>query len=174
MTEAERERAFPIELRTIPARHVAYIRVTNAFKWDRVVAAFRTLLDWARSAGHFNEGTVFGMSIDDPAVTPRHLYRYEACIAPAGSFDCPDGISRMRIPERTYAVTRVDGDIGLVATAWDYLFRGWLIRSEHEPEHAPAFEIFLESDRVLDWSSFHLDLCLPIKTMTKGVTKWRK
>jgi len=30
-------------------------------------------------------------------------------------------------------VIRISGDIRLVATAWDYLLQGWLIKSNYEP-----------------------------------------
>lgn len=103
------------------------------------------------------------MSIDDPAVTPKHLYRYEVCFASDVPLDCADGISKMKIPSRTYGVTRISGDIRLVATAWDYLFQGWLIKSVYEPDHAPALEIFLNKEKALDWSHFNLELALPVK-----------
>ena len=39
-------------------------------------------------------------------------------------------------------LVRLRGKIMLVATAWDYLAGGWLVKSEYEPDHAPGFEIF--------------------------------
>ena len=35
--------------------------------------------------------------------------------------------------------------------------------SVHEPEHAPALEIFLDKENVTDWSHFELELCLPVR-----------
>ncbi len=69
----------------------------------------------------------------------------------------------MEIPAKTYAVIRVRGNIKQVATAWDYLFGSWLIKSNFEPDHAPALEVFLNKSKATDWSAFELDLCLPIK-----------
>lgn len=62
-----------------------------------------------------------------------------------------------------YAVIKVSGDIHKVATAWDYLYRDWLINSVHEPEHAPALETFLDKENATDWSHFELELCLPVR-----------
>jgi AraC family transcriptional regulator len=165
MTRQERERAFPVSVKKFPSWNVAYIRVSNSFEGDHVVTAFGKIIDWAKSQNIFADGTLFGMSIDDPSVTPKHLYRYEVCFATEASFDCQEGISKMKIPARTYAATRINGDIRRVSTAWDYLFRDWLISSEFEPEHAPAFEIFLNKEKALDWSNFELDLCVPIKPL---------
>jgi DNA gyrase inhibitor GyrI len=66
-----------------------------------------------------------------------------------------------------YGVTRVSGDIRRVATAWDYLYRGWLINSAYEPEHAPALEIFLDKGNATDWSHFELELCLPVRKLAE-------
>lgn len=168
MTDEEKKAAFPVEIRKFPAWNVAYIRVSNSFAGDRVLKAFEKMTEWLKSEKIYDKGTLFGMSIDDPAVTPKHLYRYEVCFASDVPFVCPDGISKMKIPSRTYGVTRISGDIRLVATAWDYLFQGWLIKSDYEPDHAPAFEIFLNKEKALDWSSFDLELAFPVKKI-KGV-----
>jgi AraC family transcriptional regulator len=165
MTDEEKKAAFPVEIRKFPAWEVAYIRVSNSFEVDRVLKAFEKMIEWLKSEKIYDKGTLFGMSIDDPAVTPKHLYRYEVCFASDVPFNCADGISKMKIPSRTYGVTRISGDIRLVATAWDYLLQGWLIKSNYEPDHAPGFEILLNKEKALDWSHFDLELAFPVKKM---------
>ena len=167
MSKDERKEAFPVRLVDLSERNVAYIRVVNAYEENRVITAFKTMTEWAKSQNIFLGGTLFGMSIDDPHVTPKHLYRYEVCLASSSLFDCSEGISKMKMPAMRYAVVKVSGDIRKVATAWDYLFRDWLIQSSYEPEHAPALEIFLDKEKATDWSHFELDLCLPIKKLEK-------
>jgi AraC family transcriptional regulator len=165
MTPEEKRAAFPVKLIDVSEREVAYIRVTNAFEMDRVLAALKTLIEWAKSEGVWSQGTLFGMSVDDPHVTPKHLYRYEVCLASALPFECREGISRLKMPGRRYATTRVSGDIRKVSTATDYLFRGWLINSDYEPEHAPGLEIFLDKENAMDWSHFELELCIPVRKL---------
>ncbi len=168
MSEAEKRAAFPVDLVDFPERAIAYIRVANTVESDRVVNAFKTMTDWAKSQGIFSEGTLFGMSVDDPHVTPQHLYRYEVCFASQTPFTCVEGMSKARMPAMRYAVVKVSGDIKRVATAWDYLFRNWLITSSYEPEHAPALEIFADKDKATDWSHFELELCLPVKRLEES------
>lgn len=168
MSEAEKAAAFPVRLIDIPKRQVAYIRVTNAFEGDRVRTAFGTMIRWAKLRGILSQGTLFGMSFDNPHVTPKHLYRYEVCLASVLPFKCIQGMSRTVMPATRYAVTRVAGDIRKVATAWDYLYRGWLIKSAFQPAHAPALEIFLDKENATDWSHFELELCLPVCKLAKG------
>jgi AraC family transcriptional regulator len=167
MSAEEKRAAFPVKLIDIPERQVAYIRVTNAFEMERVLAALKTMIEWAKSQDVFSQGTLFGMSVDDPHVTPKHLYRYEVCLASSLPFECAEGMSKLKMPAMRYAATRVSGDIRTVTTATDYLFRGWLIHSDYEPEHAPGLEIFLDKEKALDWSHFELDLCIPVRKMAK-------
>jgi AraC family transcriptional regulator len=163
MSAEEKRAAFPVRLIDIPERQVAYIRVTNAFEGDRVLAALKTMIEWAKSQDIFSQGILFGMTVDDPHVTPKHLYRYEVCLASSLPFECMEGMSKLKMPAMRYAVANVSGDIRKVATAWDYIYRNWLINSAYEPEHAPALEIFLEKENALDWSHCELALCLPVR-----------
>ena len=78
-------------------------------------------------------------------------------------FECREGMSKLKMPGMRYAVIKVSGDIHKVATAWDYLYRDWLINSAYEPEHAPALEVFLDKESATDWSHFELELCLPVR-----------
>lgn len=163
MSAEEKRAAFPVRLVDVPERQVAYIRVTNAFEMDRVLAALKTLIAWAKSQGIFSQGILFGMTVDDPHVTPRHLYRYEVCLASSIPFACGERISKLQMPAMRYAAIKVSGDLHKVATAWDYLYRDWLINSVYEPEHAPALEVFLDKERATDWSHSELELCLPVR-----------
>jgi AraC family transcriptional regulator len=165
MSLDEKKVAFPVEIKEFPAWNVAYIRVSNAYEEGRVLSVFATMIEWLKSENIYCQGTLFGMAIDDPEVTPKHLYRYEVCFATDADFNCPEGVSKMKIPSRTYGVTRVSGDIKFVATAWDYLLNTWLINSDYEPDNAPGFEILLNKDKALDWSHFDLDLAFPVKKM---------
>jgi AraC family transcriptional regulator len=163
MSAEDKRAAFPVRLISLPERRGAYIRVTNTSVQSRLIGAFGTLIEWAKSQRVFAEGTLFGMSLDDPHVTPQHLYRYEVCFATALPFECSEGISKLQMPAMQYAALRVSGDIRRVATAWDYLIRGWLLNSDYEPEPAPGLEICLDKDHATDWSHFELDLCFPVR-----------
>jgi AraC family transcriptional regulator len=170
MSEAEKRKAFPVRLVDLPERAVAYLRIANAFAPGRVLAGFTRMLTWAREQHLLDDSTLFGMSLDDPHVTPKHLYRYEVCLATRAAFRPTEAIATLSLPAMRYAAVRVTGDLRRVATAWDYLFRGWLPRSRFEPEHSPALEIYLDKSRATDWSHFDLQLCLPIKKLESAAS----
>src|ERR1700688_1060359 len=106
MSAEEKRAAFSVRLIDIPERKVAYIRVTNAFELDRVLAALKTVIEWAKSQDIFLQGILFGMTVDDPHVTPKHLYRYEVCLWSSFPFECIGGMSKLNMPARRYAVIK--------------------------------------------------------------------
>jgi hypothetical protein len=53
MSTGKKRAAFPVRLIDIPEWQVAYIRVANAFELDRVLAALKTVIEWAKSQDIF-------------------------------------------------------------------------------------------------------------------------
>lgn len=162
--EEELQKRFPVEIRAFPERKIAYIRVVDAFRDGVVQDAFKEMEDWAKEHGLFETETVFGMSLDDPDVTPKEKYRYEVCITLPDHFRIA-GNSLMQttvLPACTYAVTKVSGDLGEVTAAMNYMFDIWLIRSAYECRHMPAMEVFPDKENISDWSHFDLEFCIPV------------
>ncbi|MFC4209564.1 GyrI-like domain-containing protein [Pedobacter lithocola] len=167
LKEQELERLFPVEIMHLKERRVAYIRVTDAFREGVVVSAFAKLVIWAKDLGIYESETIFGMSKDDPEVTPKQKYRYEACITLPENFKVgPDSPVQTRVlPACKYAFTKVTGDINLVARGINYLFDNWLINSNFECETQPGLEVFLDKENVCNWSHFDLNIGIPVKAI---------
>jgi len=168
MSLEEKEAAFPVQVKTLPKRRVAYIRVEDSYQDGVVIGAFEKLIDWARRTNVYNSGTFFGMSIDDPTTTPNGKYRYEVCVTIPDHIksDADDThINFMTLPSCKYASTIVSGSFNHVATAIHYLFNEWLINSHYEPEHQHGLEIFQNKEIICDWSYLDLDLCIPVKSL---------
>jgi AraC family transcriptional regulator len=163
MTKEELIEKFPVEIKEFPERRVAFIRVNNSYTEGKVTKAFKQMAEWAKAKNLYEAKTLFGMSIDDPMVTPAEKCRYEVCLTIPTSFDCNSEMSTMIMPKCKYAVTKVYGDLKTEATAINYLFSNWLINSSYEPEHQHVLEIFLNKNNIFDWDNLELELCLPIK-----------
>ena len=167
MTLDEKQATFPVTVKDFPQRKVAYIRVVDSYQEGVVIQAFEQLIGWAKDKKLYDEGQFFGMSLDDPMVTPHEKYRYEACITiPEKVSVDKAGIEEMRLPACSYATTKVSGDITMVATGIDYLFNEWLINSKYEPEHLHALEHFLDKQHICHWEHFDLELCIPVKPIS--------
>ena len=169
MSLEEKKSMFPITIKKLPQRKVAYIRVTDSYKEGVVIEAFEQLIDWAKAQNLYSEGQFFGMSIDDPMVTPQDKYRYEACmLLPADSdFSGHESIQTASLAQCSYATTSVSGDISLVATAMSYMYNDWLINSSYEPEHQHGLEYFKDRENICNWNSFDLELFIPVKPLNE-------
>ena len=168
MSEEELKTSFPVEIRNLPKRRVAYIRVLDSYREGVVLNAFEDIIKWAKKMNLFYSEKIFGMSIDDPMVTPKEKYRYEVCITIPEKFtvDAGNYMETTILPKCKYAVATVSGNFNLVATATHYLFNNWLINSSFEPDHQPGLEIFLDKENICNWNHFDLELCIPIKNIT--------
>ena len=169
MSEEELVQAFPVSIRQFPERRIAYIRVVDAFREGLVLSAFAALIAWAKKMKLFDGETIFGMSKDDPDITPKEKYRYEACITiPKQMIVEPDGIIQTTtLPKCKYAVTAVCGDFNKVVAGINYLFDNWLINSAYECETQHGLEIFLDKENICNWDQFNLELCIPVKALQK-------
>ena len=167
MSEEELKNSFPVEIRNLPKRRVAYIRVLDSYREGVVLNAFEDIIKWAKKMNLFYSEKIFGMSIDDPMVTPKEKYRYEVCITIPEKFtvDAGNYMETTILPKCKYAVATVSGNFNLVATATHYLFNNWLINSSFEPDHQPGLEIFLDKENICNWDHFDLELCIPIKNI---------
>lgn len=167
MSGEELKSSFPVEIRTLPKRRVAYIRVLDSYREGVVLNAFEDITKWAKKMNLFDSEKIFGMSIDDPMVTPKEKYRYEVCITIPEKFTIDTGnyIETMTLPKCKYAITTVSGNFNLVATATHYLFNNWLINSPFEPDHQHGLEIFLDKENISNWEHFDLELCIPVKNI---------
>lgn len=163
----ELKRKFPVEIRTFPRRRIAYLRVVDAFRDGVVIEAFREMTVWSKEHRLFDSEIIFGMSLDDPEVTPKEKYRYEVCISLPEDFRIhhDSNMQTTVLPECSYAVTKVSGDINEVASAINYMFDVWLINSDYECEHLHAMEIFRDKDNICDWEHFKLEFCIPVKAL---------
>jgi len=163
--EEELTKMFPVEIRQLPARKIAYIRLMNAFGKGLVPVAYEEMIEWARAHQLFASETIFGMSVDDPMVTPAEQYRYEVCMTIPEQLQ-PERSGRIEfltLPATRYAITRAVGDIRQVATGFYFLFNHWLINSDYEPEHAGSLEIYRDKSLINRHDYFDMELCIPIK-----------
>ncbi len=160
----EKEKLFPVTVTEFPKRKVAYIRVTNSYAEGVVANAFNELIEWTKKNDLFSKATFFGMSMDDPLVTPQEKYRYEACVSIPDKLNIVNHpqIRCMVLPKAYYASTVVSGDIKRMATATHYLFDEWLLNSSYEPAHMHGIEIFLDKENITNWEHFDLQLCIPV------------
>jgi AraC family transcriptional regulator len=160
----EGQAEFDVQIRALPEQRLAYIRVFNSYSDFRKIGdAYYRLINWYRHKGGLLENaTLFGMSQDDPEITPLRLCRFDWCLSVPASWQGDDEISIQTLPACDVAVIHCLGDIMQEDKALQYMFRYWLPRSRYQPANLPGMEIYRRQPIELGWETFDIDCAIPI------------
>jgi AraC family transcriptional regulator len=121
------------------------------------------LLAWyCARGGELKRTTLYGMSRDDPEVTPLRLCRFDLCLRVPGDWLAEGDVSVRDFPECQVAAVRCSGDLTLEDRAIQFLFRYWLPRSRYQPANLPAMEIYRRQPVELGWETFDMDCAVPV------------
>ena len=158
---------FTVQVETLPTIPIAFIRAIFGEDGSLLVQKYLALIDWATKAGLTTQGelTRFGMSIDNPEVTPAKMYRYDFGIRLAKKVATSELIELGTIPAGQYATLHCIGKLERVAQAWNYLYQDWLPQSGYVPIHYPAIEEFVQGPEEIGWDNFNIKCRIPIKKL---------
>jgi len=159
---------FPVEIKRIERQRLAYIRVYDSYQVDgRIRRAYDKLMTWYQArGGHVENTTLYGMSMDDPDITPMELCRFDWCVSVPDDWDADGDISIREYPACTIALVSIrGGDLQLEDRVLQYLWRCWLPNSRYQPLDLPGMEIYHRlPDVPLDnnWTDLYLDCAIPV------------
>ncbi|MBC8171408.1 MAG: AraC family transcriptional regulator [Anaerolineae bacterium] len=155
---------FEVRLRELPVQQLAYIRVGNSYEGYGVAEAYERLIAWyGRQGKDWRQATLYGMSQDDPEITPLELCRYDICLDVSGQRVMPAGEISIRVfPACHIAYIHCQGDIYQVDRAWQYLYRYWLPRSRFQPDNLPAMEIYRRQPAELGWEEYDIECAVAV------------
>jgi AraC family transcriptional regulator len=166
LSEVEQSSEFEVRVRTLPEQRMAYIRVTNSYTPPRVMEAYDRLIAWYRAqGGDLSQTTLYGMSQDDPDITPLELCRYDVCLTIPPHWMGAGEVSIRVFPACEIAYLHCEGDIFKVDRAWQYLYRYWLPRSRYQPDNLPAMEIYHRQPIEIGWEVYDLDCAVPVVSL---------
>ena len=152
---------FQAIIRKIPARTVAYIRVSNPYQGDAVAMAYDRLMKWAELHS-LADGQWMGYQWDNPEITPLEDCHYQVAVE-AEQF-IPEGeIGRFQFPPMTVAQVEIRGSLDLELRALQWLYGDWLPSSGYVPDDHPAFEAWIGRPFAHGNSHFELHALLPVK-----------
>lgn len=156
---------FEVQLRELPARTVAYIRVLDPYRGTGVVDATERLIAWADQRG-LADGQWLGYMWDDPEVVAVEDCRYDIAVE-VGDTEAqrlPDGeVGVFRFPAMRVAQIEVRGAIDLELRALDWYYGTWLPASGYMPDDQPAFEAFIGRPFAHGYEYFELYGQLPVR-----------
>jgi AraC family transcriptional regulator len=166
-----RKEKMNVEVKSLPGYHVAYVRVLEGYKHEKIGKAFRKVFSWAGARDLFNEKSlVIGISYDDPKITQLDKCRYDACITIPEGIKPEGEIGVKDIAPGKYAVYHVEGTLADGANSdfmkyWEDLYRIWLPESGYQPDDRDCFEIYYEDPDQNPDRKFVADICMPIKPL---------
>ena len=153
---------FRVQVRELPARSVAYIRVANPYRGDSVARAARRLVDWAEERRIAN-GQWLGYQFENPEVTPLELCRYCVALEVQQDFTPQGEIGLYRFPAMLVAEVSMRGDIDMELRLLHWLYGSWLPRSKYVPADQPCFEVWHGKPFEHGFGHFELSIHLPIQ-----------
>ncbi len=154
----------PVEILARSEERLAYVRVFDAYNnWPRVVEAHDTLLAWYRShASPTMPPRLYGMSQDDPDVTPLSLCRFDWCVAIPDEWPVPAPMGERRFPACRVAAIHARGDLVELDLVNQYLWRYWLPRSRYQPDNLPGMEIYRRLPDDIGWETYDMLCAIPV------------
>ena len=152
---------FIVTRRDLPARTVAYIRVTRPYEEGRATGAVDRLLAWADARG-LSDGQWLGYQWDDPEIVALDQCRYDVGVEVPRETPVGGEVGRVELPAMHVAEIDITGGIDLEQRAIDWLYRTWLPSSGFAPDHQPAFEAWNGRPFALGQTRFSLRVQLAI------------
>lgn len=153
--------SFQVRIRELPARTVAYIRVSRPYEGDRVIQAVQRLLAWADRHG-LADGQWLGYQWENPEITALKDCAYYIAVV-AEDVTARGEIGRYRFPPMLVAQVEIRGGIELELRALQWFYGSWLPRSGYLPDDAPCFEAFIGRPFAHGATYFELYAQVPIR-----------
>lgn len=135
-----------IEIRELPAFRAAFLRHVGPY--EQVGPTWERLCGQAGPLGLFGPDTkMFGVSYDDPEVTPADKLRYDACIVVGEDFDTTrtegSELGVAAFGGGRYAVTMHEGPYENLAQTYGELYGLAFGKGEHKPGTSGCLEFYL-------------------------------
>lgn len=148
----------------IPEKFVAFKKLTSGYDTKLISRTFTELYHIALK-NNFRLEQFIGIGYDDPDYTPAKKCRYDACMV-VKKEDVPNGIdcNTKKLKGGKYALFYFEGHEKDISSAWDYIFKEWLLNSKYLPDDRPHLEMYLYSEKY-ELGIFKVNLCLPVKSM---------
>ncbi len=157
-----------VELKTLPPLRLAYMRHTGPYGPAGIGQLWQRFSAWCGQHGLMNpRRKMYGISQDNPEITPADKCRYDACIEVDDAFKPQGEVGVQSFGGGRYACGRFTGTPGAdVHDAWTYMFAEWLPKSGYQADDKPGLELY-EEDFVMDpqTGAFSCLLCVPVRPL---------
>ncbi|OUM01280.1 AraC family transcriptional regulator [Variovorax sp. JS1663] len=155
-----------VELKTVPPVRVAYMRHVGPYGESNIPRLWQRFAAWCGEQGLMApRRTMYGLSHDNPDVTPPEKCRYDACVEVDEGFRPGGEIGVQTIAGGRHACCEFSGPPAEIHQAWMRLCE-WLPDSGWQAADGPPLEIY-GRDFVMDEATgaFSCTLCMPVRPL---------
>ena len=155
-----------IEIKSLPEVRVAYMRHVGPYGDSGITRTWQRFAAWCGEHGLMDaRRTMYGVSRDNPDVTPPAKCRYDACIEVEEGFRPEGEIGVQTLGGGRYACTDFAGPSTEIHAAWMKLC-DWLPDSGWQPADGAPLEIY-GRDFAMDekTGAFSCTLCMPVRPL---------
>lgn len=153
-----------VEVKNLPSFFVAYVRHIGPYQ--NCGTAWEKICQWAGVRNLFSAETkFFGLSYDNPEITPHEKCRYDACVTVPENTK-PDGeVGIQSIEGGKYAVYRFEDSVDNIANAFRQICGQWMPDSGYQPDDKPCIEIYYNDCSKEPDRKCIADICIPVKPL---------
>ena len=162
--EQQRKNDMNVEVKDLPAYHVAYVRRVGAYG-SEIKSAFDSLGAWAGPRGFFENGIILASYWDNPEITPTEKCRSDACVTVPENTQAEGPVGIQTLPAGRFAVSRVEIPDGEFESFWQALLRDWLPNSGYQLDDRSCYEIYYNQAHQHPENKWIVDLCQPVKLL---------
>jgi AraC family transcriptional regulator len=155
-----------VEVMELPPARIATLRYTGPYGAPIGEFWARRVVPWIRSLRLGPPAWRYGISYDDPSITPPSECRYDAGIDVPDDFVATGDARIQQLPGGLYAVGRFHGSAIEIERAWPWMLREWLPDSGYQIDDRPCFERQGPNDSGGGPGlPFDCDICIPVKPL---------
>lgn len=153
-----------VTLIDLPEVRVAYLRYTGPYGPKLSEFWARRFMPWAQAQG-LDGRTLYGISHDDPAITPANECRCDCAVEVDAGFLPPGDAHVTTLPGGRYAALHFEGAGAEIGDAWSKLFGVWLPDSGLQVDARPCFERYDPARLSPAPGRFVCDICIPVRPL---------
>ena len=154
-----------VEVKDMPAYHVAYARHLGPYGEEGSAEAFGRLMQWAGPRGFGTGGQMLGICWDSPEVTPPEKVRYDACVTVPEGTETSGDIGTQTVSGGKCAVYHAEVTTEEFGDAWNKIICEWLPQSGFQPDDRPCYEMYLNHADDHPEKKWIVDICVPVKPL---------
>ena len=150
-----------------PACRLAYVRMRTYYVGPVLNEGYARLTSWLEERGvDWRNCALVGLSWDHYETTPLDQVRTDFGFVVPDTITPDEGIGVHDFGPITAVDVHCQGELSIVAEAWDYLYNEWFPQSGYEPDDMPAMMRLRRRPDQIGWDTHDLDCSIALRPLT--------